>query len=55
MSANQLHNNEVTADCVYQCSDMYTPGGEWKNYQLDWKAVGVMICFVLDDQVQLTI
>lgn len=32
---------------------MYTPGGGWKNYQLDWKAVGLMICFVPDDQVQL--
>lgn len=46
-------NDTVTANFVYQCSATYTPGGGLKNYQLDWKAVGLMICFVLDDQVQL--
>ena len=46
-------DNEVRACFVYQYSDMYTPGDKWKNCQLDWKAVGLMICFILDDQVQL--
>ena len=33
-------------------SDMYTPlNSSWKNYQLDWKCVGLIICFVLDENV----
>ena len=31
----------------YKQSDMYTPADDaWKNFQLDWKCLGLIICFV---------
>ena len=31
---------------------MYSPrNSTWQNDQLDWKALGMIICFVLDDEV----
>ena len=39
--------------CTYTTSDMYIPGNSsWVNRQLDWKAVGLIVCYVLDDGVQ---
>ena len=36
----------------YAESDMYSPrNSTWQNDQLDWKALGMIICFVLDDEV----
>ena len=36
----------------YKQSDMYTPADvTWKNFQLDWKCLGLIICFVEDDTV----
>ena len=37
---------------LYKPSDMYRPKPGWKNYQLDWKCVGLLICFVLDRNVR---
>ena len=36
---------------IYTTSDMYTcpENSKWNNYNLDWKALGMIICFVLDD------
>ena len=36
----------------YCKSDMYTGGPEWENSKLDWKALGLMICYILDEHVQ---
>lgn len=39
---------EVTAHLLYHKSEMYTAGSKaWMNYQLDWKALGLMICSIL--------
>ena len=36
----------------YEYSDMYHPPAcGWKNYQLDWRCVGLLICFVLTPEV----
>ena len=36
----------------YRYSDMYNPPAcEWKNYQLDWRCVGLLICFVVTPEV----
>ena len=36
----------------YADSDMYqSENFTWQNYQLDWKALGMIICFVLDKGV----
>ena len=38
----------VKADSLYG-SDMYrAPATQWVNYQVDWRALGMLICFVLD-------
>ena len=48
----------MTAHIVYQKSDVHTPQEDrrgritWTNFQLDWKAVGMLICFVLDENVK---
>ena len=39
-------------DLEYKQSDMYTPADStWKNFQLDWKCLGLMMCFVEDETV----
>lgn len=54
----QRSTRPVQFPSPYQPSDMHTPHvvhsrrGSWKNYNLDWKAVGLVICFVLDQGVQ---
>ena len=36
----------------YKQPDMYTPADvTWKHFQLDWKCLGLIICFVEDDTV----
>ena len=42
----------VQMDLEYKQSDMYTPADStWKNFQLDWKCLGLIICFVEDETV----
>ena len=37
---------------MYKRSDMYTPADyTWKNFQIDWKCLGLLICFVVDGTV----
>lgn len=37
---------------VYAASDMYTMMSDtWNNSQVDWRCLGMMICYVLDDEV----
>ena len=46
----------VTTLYTYKQSDMYTPPEDrldWQNYQLDWKAVSLIICYVLDEGMQI--
>jgi len=37
---------------TYSKSDMYMCSMEWENSQLDWRALGLMICYVLDEHLQ---
>ena len=45
-------NQPQRARYIYSKSDMYTCSMKWKNSQLDWRALGLMICYILDEQLQ---
>ena len=45
-------NAEHTASLLYKDSELYHIPQDWKWKQLDWRAVGFIICWVLDARVQ---
>lgn len=48
----EVSHDPIRAMNMYADTDMYSPKNfTWQNYQLDWKALGMVICFILDDGV----